>query len=109
MPVEGAITTYYAVRPITGDSVFAVLRIHADSRKLPEVYRTIQGWVEDSRILLKLMSGDLGPADIISEKEAFAIVGSIDAKSTSRLTRFYTDLKRLLIKNIFTSRIRQRK
>ena len=70
--------TYYAAWPLLGGAPTAVFRFFDDAAKTPERYTKDAGWITDYRLLLKQMSGDLGPADMISEEEALQIINRLN-------------------------------
>ncbi len=72
--------TYYASTPLRGGAATAIFRHYKEDTRLPERYTREFGWIADKRILLELMNGNLGPADMVSEEEALGIVSRLDEK-----------------------------
>jgi hypothetical protein len=61
---------YYAPRPLGGGQPIGIFRFPKEGDRPPDRFVPGRGWVEDKWILLKMMSGELGPPDQVSFDEA---------------------------------------
>lgn len=75
--------TYYGAFPLKGGRPSAVFRFFAEGKKLPQRFVPNVGWIEDDRLLLKRMSGDLGPAEELSEEVAANFIHALSSNKAS--------------------------
>jgi len=65
--------TYY-VNFLTGTKKpNGLYRFHEDENRSPEFYAGEEGWLPSSNLYLRLMSGEIDDANIVSEEEAMDI------------------------------------
>lgn len=60
---------YYAPRPLGGGHPIALFRVLKNASHLPDRL-TAHGWVRNTWLLLKIMSGDIGPPDRVDFRQA---------------------------------------
>jgi hypothetical protein len=71
---------YFPCVPANSDAATTVFRFFDEEGKSPERYTVESGWVEDDRLFLLFMNGEITDDDEISEDDAMKILKALELK-----------------------------